>query len=168
MCYGTVLDMRSFIAPALVVVLCGAVITGCGHGGAPSSTQTVPTPVPPTTTVSVDVARFNAFVRAQQYTPDRQLVLHLTNDSSLIVIQAICTGSADGHCQAVFVFKDGQHRPVWRRDFNGILGLTLTKDGFVVRSPHYAPDDPLCCPSLPDQETVAHWSGNQIHTTTTG
>jgi hypothetical protein len=93
------------------------------------------------------VKRDIAILRSLQFTPDKHVLVRAEGGVTLYVFHSVCTGSADGHCQAIHVFRGGERSPVWHRDYVDVLGMQPAPDGFVVRAADYSPGDPLCCPS---------------------
>ncbi|MGH2443945.1 MAG: hypothetical protein ACRDFX_12390, partial [Chloroflexota bacterium] len=101
-------------------------------------------------------------LEAGSYTPDKHLSVDLASGARLYVFHSVCTGSADGKCQAIDVFKGGSPTVIWHRQFAQVLALTPAYHGFRVKSERYRPQDPLCCPSLPPVTTVYTWNGNAL------
>lgn len=77
----------------------------------------------------------------------------------LIIFHSICTGSVDGHCQAVDVFRGSSQTPIWHRQYAGVLDIKAVTNGFAVRAVSYGAQDPLCCPSLPAVTDTFTWTG---------
>lgn len=87
----------------------------------------------------------------------------LPEASVLLVFHSVCTGSADGYCQAIDAFLNAQTRPVWHKSYFNILRLRATPRGFTVKASSYAPNDPLCCPSQPPVTDTYTWTGGGMH-----
>lgn len=91
------------------------------------------------------------------YTPDGQ------GGWLAAAIGALAPGgfpSADGKGHLVFFFHNNKFVG-WDAAAmsTSIKNLTTTGNGiFKVTYAHYAPDDPLCCPSLPDREILYCWN----------
>lgn len=104
--------------------------------------------------------RARAYLRRQGYTPDREVEEPLRHGPTVLLVRSICTGSADGHCQALDVFRVGRSRPIWHGQYGEVLGVRSLADGFAVRAAHYRPQDPLCCPSGKPITIVYRWTGH--------
>ncbi|MEV5537510.1 LppP/LprE family lipoprotein [Saccharopolyspora shandongensis] len=144
-----------------------ALLVGCGAPPAEEPNQAVPPgpAAPPTQSTAqpqpapqpdpFDLTAALALIEGQGFTPDPpegQLA------GPIRAIHAMCTGSANGRCQAVFFF-DGQQL-VHRVDV-GLVNI-LSQDGKAVRVefPVYAAGDPSCCPSgTPTQHTITVQNG---------
>ncbi|MER7079189.1 LppP/LprE lipoprotein [Saccharopolyspora kobensis] len=133
--------------------LLAVLLVGCGQAAEPE--KAAPPPPAPATSQPVvesfDLAAALAQIEAAGYTPtppDGELA------GPVRVIQAMCTGSANGRCQALFFF-DGQRLAQQTGDI-GMMRI-LSQDGTAVRVefPVYNADDPGCCPSgTPTQHTI--------------
>jgi hypothetical protein len=86
----------------------------------------------------------------------------LPSGQRLVVIHSVCTGSADGHCQAIAVFRGSDPRPVWTGHYSGVTAFAAYAGGFSVTSVQYAPSDPLCCPSRPPVTQRYRWNGKEF------
>lgn len=128
-------------APGFIVAL-----TGCGSPHAS---------VPATPTAR----RLARILAARSYTADRTLQETMPDGTHLYIVHSICTGSADGHCQAIDVFTARSNRPIWHRSYLTVESIRLLPHGFSVRSASYAPRDPLCCPNRPPIVTTYTWTG---------
>jgi hypothetical protein len=106
--------------------------------------------------------RDESALRRAQYTPDFHRVARLHDGTLLLIFHSVCTGSADGHCQAVDVFRNGEQRAIWHHQYPGVLAVEARPNGFSVKSVRYAPGDPLCCSSLPPAVHVYRWKGGRI------
>jgi hypothetical protein len=78
----------------------------------------------------------------------------------LVIFHSLCTGSADGHCQAVDVFHDRAPKAIWHRQYIGVKAIHVRSNGFSVEAYNYGPQDPLCCPSLPPVTDTYKWTGS--------
>ncbi|KAA5836092.1 LppP/LprE family lipoprotein [Saccharopolyspora hirsuta] len=145
--------MRRFagLLSLLVVLLAGCGQSPAGEQPPPAPAPTQAPPAPPTQQADAfDLAAALAAIEADGFTPTppgAELA------GPVRAIHAMCTGSANGRCQAVFFF-DGQ-RLVHRMDV-GMVRI-LSQDGTAVRVefPVYNADDPGCCPSgTPTQHTI--------------
>lgn len=96
---------------------------------------------------------------ASSYTPDRFLEGQLRNGGTFLLFHSVCTASADGHCQAVEVFRGHDAAPIWIGHYAGVKSFRFSPDGFTVTSVQYAPSDPLCCPSLAPITQEYRWNG---------
>jgi hypothetical protein len=135
-------------------ISCRQSVSGCPSGAHPA-----PTPAG----LLALVARDAHTLLSRSYSADYHLFSRIKDGSTLIIIHSICTGSADGHCQAVDVFRASGPRPVWHRQYIGVLAMHAVPGGFSVTAPSYAPQDPLCCPTLPAVTDVYTWKGSGLH-----
>jgi hypothetical protein len=141
-----------------VLVLC---ISGCSKSASP------PSPTPSAGSGGIPTHAHtesleDRAVLALGYTADSHLSESISHGPMLRLVHAVCTGSADGHCQAVFAFKGNARRPFWQHEYAGVLSLRTVPYGFVVRAVNYAPHDPLCCPSLPPVQDSFTWNGHGL------
>ena len=81
----------------------------------------------------------------------------MPDGTQLIIFHSVCSGSADGDCQAVDVFQAGKLRAIWHKQYATTLAVHALPDGFSVKAVTYAPSDPLCCSSLPPVVDVYRW-----------
>src|SRR5437588_10045193 len=98
-----------------ILFLAILLVSGCGSNATgPSPMPTKPTTPSTPTGFSSDqpLSIHLAYLRARSYTPDTRLSISLSGGHRLFAIHSICTGSADGHCQAVDAFLDGQRAPL--------------------------------------------------------
>lgn len=102
-----------------------------------------------------------AFLRRQSYTADYHVDV-VAGGTVFHVFHSVCTGSADGHCQAVDVFRDSKRHPVWHKQYIGVQRIRPSPKGFIVIADSYAPQDPLCCPSRPRVKDVYGWNGSRF------
>ncbi|MDA3628677.1 LppP/LprE family lipoprotein [Saccharopolyspora oryzae] len=131
---------------SLLVVL----LAGCGQ--APEPAPPAPTTQAPSTKEAeeFDLAAAMAEIEADGFTPtppEGELA------GPVRAIHAMCTGSANGRCQAVFFF-DGQR--LAQKMEVGLVSI-VSQDGTAVRVefPVYNADDPGCCPSgTPTRHTI--------------
>jgi hypothetical protein len=77
----------------------------------------------------------------------------------MLIVRSVCTGSADGHCQAIDVFTRAGGRPVWHRQYTDVLNIHPLANGFLLQTANYRPQDPLCCPTGEPETEVYVWSG---------
>jgi len=133
----------------------GVALTGCGA----SISSRSPIASVRTRQESVDNS---PVLRADGYTVAARLTARGADGSLLYVYRAVCSGSADGHCQAVYAFVGGRSRPVWRHQYVNIRSVRLVAGGFAVTSDRFRPSDPLCCPSLSPQTRTYVWTGGRI------
>jgi len=153
-------DFR-FIATACAVL----VLSGCGTSGkGPSQATSIPT-LPPTSTGFSSTQPLSihlAYLRARSYTPDIRLTIRLPRHHDLYVVHSVCTGSADGHCQAVDAFVDGQRAPIFHSEYSAVQSLKPITGGFEVIAQSYKQGDPLCCPSGGTVTDRYVWSGGAL------
>lgn len=140
-------------------------VAGCSSSaGRPPATVTRVTP--PTPTASGfglgSLAAHLAYLRARSYTPDTRVVVPLQNGSRLYAIHSVCTGSADGHCQAVDAFIGSRATPILHREYAAVQSLTGLDNGFTVVARSYARGDPLCCPSGATVTDRYVWTGSAL------
>jgi hypothetical protein len=107
-----------------------------------------------------------AIIRAKGYTPDagRRVETPDGFGNTLYAWIAICTGSADGHCQNVFFFIGtrylGTDTSVPSSQINAIAAFgPQTVD---VTYANYRRGDPLCCPSGPPVTIRYRWTGTRL------
>jgi hypothetical protein len=128
-------------------------------------TATIPTSTAPTKpagneeSLAVVVARDQKHLRASSYSPDRYVTSRILDGSEILIFHTVCTGSADGHCQAIQVFRRRDASPIWTGHYAGVLSFRPSPNGFTVTSVQYAATDPLCCPSLPPATREFRWNG---------
>jgi hypothetical protein len=142
---------------------------GCGAAHSSTSTTVTPSAVPtsPATAAGVNVvdsiaataARDRKRLLASSYTPERYEVSQIEGGTRILVFHSVCTGSADGHCQAIQVFRGEDPSPVWVGHYAGVTSFHASLGGFSVTSVRYAASDPLCCPSLPPETRDYRWNG---------
>ena len=150
--------------PIAVGILSISGLAACA-GNAASDTST-PTFTAPASSTPVSRAKpvdptndpAKKYLVSHSYTPDRELVINAHGDI-FRVIHSVCTGSADGHCQAIDVFAAGGSTPVWQHSYMGVLQIRSVANGFAVKALNFAPSDPLCCPSLPPVTDAYVWNG---------
>jgi hypothetical protein len=141
------------------ILLIAASCVGCGSSG------TAPA-ISPQPTVNGDVhshliaGRDVALLGRQGYSVNTTLTTGLPDGTVLYVFRSICTGSADGHCQAVDAFRGDSTKAIWHRQYIGVRGVRSVPKGFSVTATSYAAQDPLCCPSLPDVTDIYTWNGS--------
>jgi hypothetical protein len=142
-------------ATLLITAFCA----GCG-----SSRSAPASPPPPTATAGVHrnviADRDIGLLGHQGYSVDTTLTSALPDGTILYVFRSICTGSADGHCQAVDAFRGDDKKAIWHRQYIGVRGIRGVPNGFSVTATSYAAQDPLCCPSLPDVTDIYTWNGS--------
>ncbi len=138
------------------------ILTGCGSGSqraSPAAGTSIPRV--PSTSIA-DVRRDDAYLLRRSYTPKSHVRSALPAGTPLDIIISVCTGSADGHCQAVDVFASGDTRPLWHRQYVDVTKLVAVPGGFAVTSARYGPQDPLCCPSGRPLTNTYRWSGHRF------
>lgn len=125
-------------------------------GGCSQSAGTVP--VRPTITPgpATDLA---ALLRGRGYTPDYRIRVTVAPGQTIVVVHSVCTGSADGHCQALDAFDRDGH-DLWRRQYTDVLRLSPATRGFMVQSARYRAGDPLCCPTGGVRTERFVWNGS--------
>lgn len=101
------------------------------------------------------------------YTPDGQ------GGWLAAAIGALAPGgfpSADGKGHLVFFFHNNKFVGWDAATMStSIKNLTTSDNGiFKVTYAHYAPDDPMCCPSLPDREILYRWNSQSESFTASG
>ncbi len=75
-----------------------------------------------------------------------------------------CEGSRDGHCLKIFFFSNTVFlgTDTWFPS-QGIVKYYADGHGTIaVTYANYAPDDPVCCPSLSPVTITYHWTGSQM------
>lgn len=145
-----------------LLVLATVLLTGCSSRGTASSAPPTATHVPPSTPVTFtsDTSSIHlAYLRARSYTPDRHLSIHLAGGHTLFAVHSVCTGSADGHCQAIDAFLDGRRAPILDRQYSAVQAMRSIQNGFLVVAQSYRTGDPLCCPSGPTVQNRYIWNG---------
>jgi hypothetical protein len=149
--------MRSAIIPGVTVLFVTAVTSGCGAGTAtPTATSLSNQGYSATAAI---VSADTVYLHAQLFTVDSHIVSRLQDGALLYIFHSICAGSADGHCQAVAVFRGSARKPIWLHQYVGVRGMRPTPLGFAITAVSYASQDPLCCPSLPDVTDTYTWDG---------
>lgn len=149
------------VRDTLLLAMC-LLLAGCAGSSAP----VVPSPRPAITGVTQPagptavIRRDAQTLRAESYTSDYHTGARMPDGTILLIFHSLCTGSTDGHCQAVDVFTDDRVRPLWHHEYAGVLSIHTLRTGFSVRAVTYAPHDPLCCPSLPPMTDVYTWTGS--------
>lgn len=144
-------------------------LTGCdpGHSSAPATAvatatkhrSAISTPMRRPESLAAAVARDRKWLLASSYSPDRYTVSQISAGTRILVFHSVCTGSADGHCQAIQVFRVGDSKPLWVGHYAGVKSFRASPGGFTVTSVQYASSDPLCCPSLPPETRDYQWDG---------
>jgi hypothetical protein len=154
-----VLLARDTVPWALCLALAGC--TG-------SSTPKTSSPLPATGTAvlvsgpAAVIRRDIRTLRGESYSADYHTGARMPDGTVLVIFHSVCTGSTDGHCQAIEVFEGAHRRPLWQHEYAGVLSIHTLRTGFSVRAVHYAPHDPLCCPSLPPVTNVYIWTGSGL------
>lgn len=149
--------VRNSVAFALCLALSGCTV---------SSTPAPPSPRPATTsgsqvTAAAAIIRRDIHtLRAESYSADYHTGARMADGTILLIFHSLCTGSTDGHCQAVDVFENARPQPLWHHEYAGVLSIHTLRNGFSVRAVHYARSDPLCCPSLPPVTDSYTWTGS--------
>lgn len=139
----------------LVVLMASLWGAGCGRQAVqPASPTATAAPIAPSSSSSE-----KAWLLRDGYTPDREIAVH-AGAAIFHVFHSICTGSADGKCQEVEVFRAGSTKPVWRRQYSTVGGLHAVPGGFSVTAANYRKGDPLCCPSGGSVTDTYRWSGS--------
>lgn len=151
----------ALLARDTVPLALSLVLAGC----AASSTSVAPTPRLALTAVRADgpatvIRRDIRTLQAASYSADYHTGARMPDGTILLIFHSLCTGSTDGHCQAVDVFENSRPRPLWQHAYAGVLSIHTLRSGFSVRAVRYAPHDPLCCPSLPPITHVYLWTGS--------
>lgn len=117
--------------------------------------------------VGIILSRDSAELRKLSFSATSHIDTH-AGSTVFHVFHSICTGSADGHCQAIHVFAGRGTKPIWRHLYVEILNLSVVPSGFAVDAQNYAPQDPLCCPSLPPTHEVYRWNGTRFTSSARG
>lgn len=156
-------------ARTCIALVLATALTSCadssGSGRDPANRASSATPNPTSEHIRVATGPVRADIRrlaADSYTADVHIATRLRDGTMLYVFHSVCTGSADGHCQAVDAFRDRSVNAAWHRSYTGVVELRPADDGFSVKVVDYAPSDPLCCPSRPPVVTVYTWNGSRI------
>jgi hypothetical protein len=139
---------------ALLPVLLGA--CALGSGSAP------PTATPPARASTADLRTHLAYLHARSLSPHRHFSVTLSGGHVLYVVHSLCTGSADGHCQAVDAFLDAQVVPLFDHHYASVAKLVPIPGGFTVTAQSYRASDPLCCPSGPTVTDRLVWNGRTL------
>lgn len=159
------LMLRSQLAGcAVFLALAGC---GAGHSSAPATVAATATRLPSaiasatpgTDPMALQATRDRKWLLASSYTPDRYEMSQIAHGTKILVFHSVCTGSADGHCQAIQVFRMGDSKPLWVGHYAGVKSFRASPGGFTVTSVRYASSDPLCCPSFPPQTREYQWNG---------
>lgn len=132
-------------------------MTGCARSASPTS-RAVSTPRPKPAASAI-IVRDERTLLAASYTVHYHSVAKMRDGTVLLIFHSVCTGSADGHCQAIDIFKGDGTRPILQTTYTGVLAIATLPDGFSVKAVSYAPRDPLCCPSLPPVTDIYAWMG---------
>ncbi len=156
--YHTGVFYRSLPCVAILMLF----LIGCGGSpGRTSPSAGTSTPREPSASVA-DARRDDAYLLQRSYTPRSHVRSALPGGTPLDIVVSVCTGSADGHCQAVDVFSSGATRPIWHQQYVNVTKLVAVPGGFAVTSARYGPQDPLCCPSGPPVTNTYRWSGHHF------
>lgn len=120
----------------------------------PRTPTAVPTPLPP-----------QAVLASKGFAPVGDVVV--TDDGSggrLSAVKGVCQGSADGYCQQVFFFDNGQYLGTdTLATSRGIINVAAGGAAKIaITYAQYAPEDPLCCPSLAPVTIVYTWTGSTL------
>jgi LppP/LprE lipoprotein len=114
---------------------------------------------------TADVATDADYVTAQSYEPFQILITPTTPDGPpLISIAAFQTPTADAYTQFVFFFIGSTFlgtdtsAPSPQLELTGSPGPSQVD----VQYANYAPNDPLCCPSLPPVTITYTWDGASL------
>jgi hypothetical protein len=144
-------------------------LAGCGASPSSSPATAIPTAsqapsaIPTSTSgggpIASTATRDRKWLLASSYTPDKYEVSQIEGKITILVFHSVCTGSADGHCQAIQVFRTGDSSPLWIGHYAGVTSFHASPGGFTVTSVRYASSDPLCCPSLPPETREYKWNG---------
>ncbi|HLI52047.1 MAG TPA: LppP/LprE family lipoprotein [Thermomicrobiaceae bacterium] len=145
--------------PALVLL---ALLAGCG---APSST-----PAPRPTTIHapalIPLKNDRSVIRRHGFLPAAGYATTGNGTGGLLIAWAgVCRGSADGHCQRVFFFNGDRYvgADTTRGTSPAITRVAAAGSrAFAVTYAHYAPQDPLCCPSLKPVTITYKWNGSKM------
>jgi len=108
------------------------------------------------------MARDVRVLRRDSYTVDQHLTAIMQDATVLVIFHSVCTGSADGHCQSIDVFRNQEQKPIWHKQYVGVLQLRARPAGFTVKAVSYGPQDPLCCPTLPPVSDTYIWTGHGL------
>lgn len=140
--------------PFIALPLLTALLAAC----ASSSPRTSPpaTATPPASSL----AHFVRILASDNYTVSHSTQGTMPDGTHLYVFSSVCTGSADGHCGAVDVFQSTSIRPLWHHQYMNVPIVRMLSHGFSVQVATYAPNDPLCCPSLPAVTDTYTWNGH--------
>jgi hypothetical protein len=139
------------------VVLAVTLLAACGTS---TSSQATSTAAPANTVPAADARADGALLLRRSYSPDYHLEVPIGASGTLLVFHSVCTGSADGHCQAVDAFEGT--RPVWHREYQDVLRVAPAANGFIVRSATYKASDPLCCPSGGESTESFVWRAGHV------
>jgi hypothetical protein len=98
--------------------------------------------------------------------PDGQVVQVRAADAggTLSIQRGICSGGATGRCQLAFILLDDRFLGTDTLNPSAsIKQIEAAGTGrFVITYANYAPDDPGCCPSLPDVDVTYTWTGTRL------
>ncbi len=143
-------------------------LTGCGRSSASPSVSSQATASSTQRPVRADVSASRVVqldqrrLRAASYTPVEHITSRIAGNVAITIFHTVCAGSADGHCQAVQVFRGSDPTPIWTGHYAGVTALRATRNGFSVTSVRYAASDPLCCPSLKPLTETYLWNGKKF------
>jgi hypothetical protein len=143
-------------------ILLGFLLVACG-----SSTRSSPTGTPSSGTATPQgatgedaiVARDISILKGESYTVDYHIRSSIGAGGPLWVFHSVCTGSTDGHCQAIDAFRTGDKKPIWHAQPASVLSVKAIPGGFSITSASYASGDPLCCPSGAHVTDSYKWNG---------
>lgn len=146
---------------AVPLVLCLA-LAGCTAASTPvaPSPRATSATLTPTENPAAIIQRDIHTLRKESYSADYHTGARMPDGTVLLIFHSLCTGSTDGHCQAIDVFENARPRPLWHHAYAGVLSIHTLRNGFSVRAVNYAPHDPLCCPSLPPVTDSFTWTGS--------
>jgi len=146
-----------------VIAVAALLLGGCASTSVKSRVVTPPPTHSGTVAASGTrqiVARAQRYLRDRSYTVDYHVASTLPGGELLVVFHSVCTGSVDGHCQAVDAFRQKASQPVWHGEYTSVLAVRPSKWGFAVRSVSYAAGDPLCCPTGQAVTDTYTWTGS--------
>lgn len=152
-------------SPALVGGESPTVSPAASPAASPTAPAAAPSPARSSPTAVPTPVSMQALLASKGFTPAGDPVA--TDDGQggrLAAVKGICQGSADGYCQQVFFFDNGQYLGTDTLGTSfGIISVAAAGAARIsVTYAHYAPEDPLCCPSLLPVTITYTWTGSGL------
>jgi plastocyanin len=133
---------------------------------APTATSTPTEPIALAVPLEELTKRARAFVTARGYYPGDPVISEDGQGNRLLAFPSVCSEVEEGNhfnCQATHFFLEGTYLGTdTLHDYYGYENVRLLGSGqFAIEYTTYAPNDPLCCPSV--KATVVYtWTGNGL------